>query len=126
MPDVKAHSATLQMNSVNDQALAARTAYGQQLIEQHMPGIIDGFLEEAGVAMASDANRRVAERTERQTDARIEPATGGAVLPRSMSAQQIFDKAKANVEEKYKGQNLDKFEITRLAYLERDRLEAQR
>jgi len=126
LPSVKAHSATLQMNALNDQALGARLTYGQSLIDEHLPGIVDALLNEAGVSLAEDARQKIAGREARRGDARVEPAAGSMVTPRNMSEAQIYDMAKANVAKKNAGRYLDPAEAMRQNLIERDRLLAQR
>lgn len=123
---VKAHSATLQMNSLNDQALAARVSYGQERIDEYLPGIIDEMLKEAGVSMVEDANKKIADREAKRGDARIEPAAGGPINPKAMSDVQLMAKAKENVIAKANGAYIAPEELIRKTIIERDRLEMQR
>lgn len=123
---VKAHSATLQMNSLNDQALAARVSYGQERIDEYLPGIIDEMLKEAGVSMVEDANKKIADREAKRGDARIEPAAGGPINPKAMSDVQLMAKAKENVIAAAKGSYIAPEELIRKTIIERDRLEMQR
>lgn len=126
LPNIRAHSATLQMNALNDQALAARVEFAQAQIDEYLPGIIDSMLAEAGVAMAADAQKKIADRDARRSDARVEPAAGGPVIPKGMSDKQLIDMARTNVETKHAGKYLEPAEKMRLTLIERDRLQAQR
>jgi len=123
---VKSHSATLQMNALNDQALEARVKFGQEQIDEHLPGIIDDLLKEAGVSMAEDAQKKIAARDGKRSDARVEPAAGGAVTPKGMSSEQLYAKAKENVLAAAKGAYMSPEELMRKSLIERDRLEMQR
>lgn len=126
LSDVKSSSATLQMNALNDDGLAARVKYGQELIDEHLPGIIDQILSEAGVSIAKDAANKIASRDDKRKDARVEPSGGGTITPKSMSPEQLIAKAKQNVIANAKGEYIAPGEMIRKTLVERDRLEAQR
>ena len=126
LPDVKAHSATLQMNSLNDTALAARVKFGQEKIDEHLPGIVDAMLREAGISIAADAKAQAAARDASRKDARVEPAAGSPTSPRNMSDKQLYDLAKVNVDKRFEGKYLDPAKRMEENLKERDRLLAQR
>lgn len=123
-PDVRAHSATLQMNAINDQGLAARLEYSQARIDEYLPGIIDSILEEAGVSLVKESQDKIEARTTKQAGARVEPSGGGPIIPKGASEKQVYEQAKKNV--LAKNPNVDGSELMRLALIERDRLETQR
>lgn len=122
LPSVKAHSATLQMNSINDQALNARLEYGQTLIDDYLPGIIDSLLKEAGVSMAQDAKKQIAARDAKRTDARVEPSAGLPTNPKHMSDEQLMAQAYKNVDAKYPN-GIDPGKRIEEALKERNRLQ---
>lgn len=124
LPNVKAHSATLQMNAVNDQALAARLEYGQSLIDEHLPGIIDDLLKEAGVSMAADAKRVIDAREGKRADARVEPASGLPSSPKHMSDKQMMAEAYKTVDQRFP--NIASSDRMQKALQEFNRLESLR
>lgn len=124
LPQVKAHSAGLQINAVNEQGLAARVAYGQSLIDEHLSGIIDSLLEEAGVSLAADVSRKIADREQRRSDARTEPAAGAPASPRGRTDEQLIAQARANVDKKFAGKYIDEGKKMEEVLKEKFRLES--
>lgn len=101
LADVKSHSATLEMNAINDAGLQARVKYGQGLVDDHLPGIVDDLLKEAGVSLANDAKDKIAARSNKQADARTEPAAGMPSTPKHMSDEQAMAEAYKTVDTKF-------------------------
>lgn len=123
LSSVRANSATYEMNAINEDGLKARVAYGQGLVDEHLPGIIDGLLKEAGVSTKADADAKIATRDAGRADARTEPAAGLPSSPKHMSDEQVMAQAKANVEKKY-GSTIDDRRKIEETLKERDRLES--
>lgn len=122
-PQRRAHSATLEMNAINEQGLAARVTWGQERVDEFLPDIVDDILREAGVSLAADAKNQIAERDKRLGDARVEPAGGGPVTPSRMSDEQVMKLATENITKKF-GDNIDPGKRIEEIIKERNRLQA--
>jgi len=120
MPDVKAHSATLEMNAINDLGLAARVKNGQELVDAYLPAIIDEMLKEAGVSLAKDAADKIAGRDSKRADARTEPAAGLPSSPKHLSDEDAMKEAYRIIDAKYP--NIDRAERMQKALQEKNRL----
>ena len=120
MASVRANSATHEMNAINEAGLAARVTYGQGLVDEHLPGIIDALLKEAGVATKADADAKIAGRDAARADARTEPAAGLPSSPKHITDEQAMTEAYKTIDAKFP--NIDRGSRMEKALQEKNRL----
>lgn len=92
---VKEKRAKLQLLPVNQQSMAQRLQYENELIEQYMPGILDGEVRKVQSKEKSDREAR--RKTNKGGVAEIEPRSGTTPMPQTMTEEQIVAKANETV-----------------------------